>query len=150
MPPRKWTLLNTLGSLWMSLVPCECDFTVWFLQNCRSLISRLVCTIHSLTMRQENWRQNKSSKDGGTVHLLPPSCITLVPHPTTHTSSHAHLSPSHTSFLTHLPPSHTSLPHTPPFLRRDVNHIYQLLMYARKIFYNIDVAHAVNEEAAKL
>jgi len=34
--------------------------------------------------------------------------------------------------------------------RRDINHIYQLLMYAKKIFYNIDVAHAVNEEAAKL
>ena len=42
------------------------------------------------------------------------------------------------------------LPHTPSSLRRDVNHIHQLLMYARKIFYNIDVAHAVNEEAANL
>ena len=34
--------------------------------------------------------------------------------------------------------------------RRDVNHIYHLLTYARKIFQNIDPNQPVNKEAAKL
>ncbi len=40
--------------------------------------------------------------------------------------------------------------HAPSLPRRDVNHIHQLLTYARKIFYNIDTTHAVNTEAEKL
>ena len=34
--------------------------------------------------------------------------------------------------------------------RRDINHIYHLLLFARKIFYNIDTQHAVNQEAVDL
>ena len=34
--------------------------------------------------------------------------------------------------------------------RRDLNHVYHLLTFARKIFYNIDTNHAANKEAAEL
>ena len=34
--------------------------------------------------------------------------------------------------------------------RRDINHIHHLLLYARKIFQNIDPNQPVNQEAAKL
>eukprot|EP00731_Ephydatia_muelleri_P025967 Em0018g67a len=34
--------------------------------------------------------------------------------------------------------------------RRDINHIHNLLMYARNIFHTIDTTHAVNQEAARL
>ena len=38
----------------------------------------------------------------------------------------------------------------PLFCRRDINHLYQLLAYARKIFYQIDTMDPVNVEAGKL
>ena len=144
MPSYIGGLGNMCFGHMMSLFLVDKTLLCMLLQNCRSLISRPVCTIHLLTMRQENWRRNKSSKDGGIVHLLPPSLKFLH-----------YLGPSPSwsltpSSLTFLPPSYSFLPHTPSSLRRDVNHIHQLLMYARKIFYNIDVAHAVNEEAANL
>ena len=34
--------------------------------------------------------------------------------------------------------------------RRDINRIYHLLLYARKIFYNVDPNEPLNTEAAKL
>lgn len=34
--------------------------------------------------------------------------------------------------------------------RRDINHLYQLLAYARKIFHQIDTVNPVNVEAGKL
>lgn len=34
--------------------------------------------------------------------------------------------------------------------RRDINHIYHLLTFARKIFYNVDTTYAVNDEAVDL
>ena len=36
------------------------------------------------------------------------------------------------------------------FFRRDINHLYQLLAYARKIFHQIDTINPVNPEAGKL
>ncbi|CAI8021444.1 Protein AKTIP homolog [Geodia barretti] len=37
-----------------------------------------------------------------------------------------------------------------PRWRRDINHLYQLLAYARKIFHQIDTTNPVNIEAGKL
>ena len=34
--------------------------------------------------------------------------------------------------------------------RRDINHLYQLLSYARKIFHQIETIDPVNVEAGKL
>ena len=34
--------------------------------------------------------------------------------------------------------------------RRNIHHIYQLLFYVRRIFYQIDIKNATNLEAAQL
>ena len=117
VPPRKWTLLNTLGSLWMSLVPCECDLCMVSaklqeLDFQAGVYHPLVnYETGELETKQEFQRWRYSSPSTSFLHYLGPSSYHAHLLPRTPLSL-THLLPHTPPSLTHLPPTHTSLPQT--------------------------------------
>lgn len=110
----------------------ECSF--WSL--CRSWTSRLVSTTQWWTLRQGSWRPRKSFHDGGEGE--------------SEMKEEEGREEGKEEKGREKGGRERWVGQVPLFLRKDINHLYQLLSYARKIFHQIETIDPVNVEAGKL